>query len=166
MEFTYCTICGKKLSERIVGDEGVVKFCNYCVKPYYENPASCVVVLVINEHNQILLLKQNYISKTHWGVVSGYVQNGETLEKTAMREVLEETGQQVEKVQYVESYFNETYELVMAGFIAFVKTKPFSNSKEVDDIMWCEIDEVNKYIARDNNFSGNLFDNSRKILNL
>jgi len=52
-----------------------------------------------------LLSKQNYISKTHWGVVSGYVSNGETLEETVIREVLEETGQQVEKMQYVESYY-------------------------------------------------------------
>jgi NAD+ diphosphatase len=54
----------------------------------------------------------------------------------------------------------------MAGFIAFVKSKPFNHSNEVDDIMWCEIDMVNKYIARDNNMSGIHFDNSMRLLNL
>lgn len=54
----------------------------------------------------------------------------------------------------------------MAGFIAFVKEKTFNNSNEVDDLMWCEISEVNKYIARVNNMSGLHFDNSIRLLNL
>jgi NAD+ diphosphatase len=148
------------------GEEGLVKFCNTCDRPYYDTPASCVLVLVINEHNQVLLLKQNYISETHWGLVSGYVKNGDNLEKTVIREVLEETGQQVEKMQYVESYYFKPKELIMTGFIAFVNAKPFNKSIEVDDIMWCEIGEVNKHIARVNNLSGIHFDNSMRLLNL
>ncbi|MDF2587553.1 MAG: hydrolase [Anaerocolumna sp.] len=166
MKFIYCPICGRKLSEKNIGDEGLIKYCNACNRPYFDSPSSCVEVLVINEYNQILLLKQNYISKTHWGIVSGYVNNGETLEEAAIREILGETGQQVEKTQYVESYYFKPNELIMAGFIAFVKAKPFNDSNEVDDIMWCEINEVNKYIARDNNMSGIHFDNSMRLLNL
>jgi len=166
MKFIYCPICGKELSEKIIGDEGLVKYCVSCNRPYFDSPASCVEVLVINEHNQILLLKQNYISQTHWGVISGYVKNGDTLEETVIREVMEETGQHVEKMQYVESYYFKPNQLIMAGFIAFVKAKPFVDSNEVDDIMWCEIGSVNKYIARVDNMSGIHFDNSIKLLSL
>lgn len=166
MKFTYCPICSEKLSERDFGEEGFVKFCNNCDRPYFDTPISCVLVLVINEHNQILLLKQNYISKTNWGLVSGYVKNGSTLEETVIREVMEEAGQEVEKVQYVKSYYVKPKELIMVGFIAYVNTKPFNNSQEVDDIMWCEISDVNKYIARGNNLSGVHFDNSMKLLKL
>lgn len=105
-------------------------------------------------------------SKTHWGVVSGYVNNGETLEEAVAREVLEETGQQVEKIKYVESYYFKPKELIMSGFIAFVNKKPFNNSSEVDDIMWCEVSNVNKYIARVNNMSGIHFDKLMSLLNL
>lgn len=166
MKFTYCPICGEKLGERDFGEEGFVKYCDICDRPYFDSPISCVEVLVINEHNQILLLKQNYISQTHWGLVSGYVKNGDNLEGTVIKEVLEETGQQVEKIQYVESYYFKPKELIMAGFIAFVKARPFNKSDEVDDIMWCEISEVNKYIARVNNLSGIHFDNSMRLMNL
>jgi NAD+ diphosphatase len=165
MKFLYCPICGEELTEKIVGDEGAVKYCVTCNRPHFDGPASCVEVLVINEHNQILLLKQNYISKTHWGVVSGYVKKGDTLEETVMREVMEETGQHVEKMQYVESYYFKPNQLIMAGFIAFVKTKPFTDSNEVDDIMWCEIKNVNQYIVRVDNMSGIHFDNSMRLLN-
>ncbi|WP_290441309.1 hypothetical protein [Clostridium tagluense] len=40
------------------------------------------------------------------------------------------------------------------------------DSNEVDDIMWCEIEEVNRYIARVDNMSGIHFDNSMRLLNL
>lgn len=166
MKFNYCPICAEELSKKSIGDEGLVKYCLTCDRPYFDSPASCVEVLVINEHNQILLLKQNYISQSHWTVVSGYVKNGDTLEETVIREVLEETGQQVEKMQYVESYYFKPKGLIMAGFISFVKAKPFANSNEVDDIMWCEIDKVNRYIARVDNMSGIHFDNSMRLLDL
>ncbi|OPJ63826.1 NUDIX domain-containing protein [Clostridium oryzae] len=166
MKFIYCPICSDKLIEKEIGDEGLVRYCASCQRPYFDEPSSCVEVLVINERNQILLLKQNYITETHWGVVSGHVTNGETLEETVVREVLEETGQEVERMQYVESYYFMPNELIMAGFIAFVHAKPFNNSNEVDDLMWCEIGEVNKYIARVNNMSGIHFDNSMRVLKM
>ena len=164
MKCIYCPKCGEKLNDRLIGDEGLVPYCSSCDAPYFDGPASCVEVLVINERNQIVLLKQNYISKTHWTVVSGYVKNGDTLEETVKKEVLEETGQVVEKMIYVESYYFKPKQLIMAGFIAFVNTRPFNNSNEVDDIMWCEIRNVNSYIARVDNMSGIHFDNSIKIL--
>jgi NAD+ diphosphatase len=166
MKFNYCPMCGEKLVKKDIGDEGLVSYCVTCDRPYFDNPASCVEVLVINEKNQILLLKQNYISKTHWGVVSGYVVHGETLEETVTREVLEETGQEVESTKYVNSYYFKPNELIMAGFIAFVTAKPFNHSMEVDDLKWYEINEVNQYIARVNNFSGIHFDNAMRLLNL
>jgi NAD+ diphosphatase len=158
-------MCGEKLFDKKIGDEGLVKYCIYCERPYFDNPSSCVEVLVINQYNQVLLLKQNYISTTHWGVVSGYVNNSETFEEAVIREVFEETGQQVEKIQYVKSYYFKPHELIMAGYIAFVNKRPFNNSNEVDDLMWCEINEVNKYIARINNISGIHFDYSMSLLN-
>ncbi|MEG2289004.1 MAG: NUDIX domain-containing protein [Clostridium sp.] len=166
MKFKYCPMCGLELGVKDIGDEGLVKFCVNCNTPYFDSPNSCVEVLVINEKNQVLLLKQNYISKTNWGVVSGYVKNGDTLEETVVREVMEETGQSVESMKYVTSYYFKPKELIMSGFIAFVSSRPFGKSNEVDDIMWCEINNVNKYIVRENNFSGIHFDNSMRLLGM
>ncbi len=160
MIYIYCPKCGKKLQ---VKEE--VKFCMNCKKPYFNHPFSCVEVLVINEWKEVLLLKQNYISKTHWTIVSGYVNNGETLEECVKREVLEETGQIVNSMEYIQSYYFKPKELIMAGFIAYVEKQPFNKTNEVDDIMWCCIKDVNRYIARQNNLSGVHFDASMHYLN-
>lgn len=162
----FCPTCAKEMEDKIVGDDDAAKFCPLCNKFYFNNPAPCVLVCVLNESNQILLIKSKYISKTKWTLVAGYVTSGETLEETAIREVLEETGQNVEKLKYISSYYFEYKDIIMAGYIARVKEKPFSNSKEVDDLFWCEISEAEKYINRDKNLSGTHYDNCLKHISL
>jgi len=165
MIFKYCPKCGKRLDKKEIGDEGFVPFCISCESPFFDNPVCVVGAVVINEKNQILLLKSNYISTDNWTLVWGYVKNGETLENAIKREILEETNQQIKTLQYVTSYYFEPNQLIMPGYIAYVNSKPFVKSNEVDDIMWCEIDTVDKYIMRVNNMSGIHFDNSIDFIN-
>lgn len=121
-------------------------------------------MLVVNEFHEILLLKQNYISETKWTVVSGYITDGETIEDAVIREVKEETGQDVISCQYISSYYFEPKQLIMIGFIAYVNKSQFSNSSEVDDIKWYKKEEVDNVIARENNCSGMHWDKCREFL--
>ena len=121
-------------------------------------------MLVVNEFNEVLLLKQNYISEAKWTVVSGYMVDGETIEDAVVREEKEETGQDVISCKYISSYYFEPKQLIMIGFIAYVNKAQFSNSDEVDDIKWYKIEEVNDVIARENNCSGMHFDKCREFL--
>ena len=135
MIFKYCAECGHKLENIKCGDDDC-KICPCCKKIYGSNPFPVVEVLVVNEFNEILLLKQNYISEDKWTVVSGYMIDGETIEDAVAREVKEETGQDVIRCKYISSYYFAPKQLIMIGFIAYVKKSRFSNSDEVDDIKW------------------------------
>ena len=163
MVFKYCAECGHKLDDIRLGDDDC-KICPECKRIYGNNPLPVVEVLVVNEFNEVLLLKQNYISEDKWTVVSGYMVNGETIEEAVAREVKEETGQVVTKCQYVSSYYFEPKQLIMIGFIAYVNKASFADSDEVDDLKWYKIDEVDPVIARVNNCSGMHFDMCRKII--
>ncbi len=123
-----------------------------------------LVLLVVNEFNEILLLKQNYITETKWTVVSGYVTDGETIEEALVREVKEETGQEVVSCKYVSSHSLAPKQLIMIGFIAYVKKMRFRSSVEVDEIKWYGLDEVDDVIARENNCSGMHFDRCRRLI--
>ncbi|MBR5066123.1 MAG: NUDIX domain-containing protein [Lachnospiraceae bacterium] len=163
MLFKYCAECGHKVEDIRLGDDDC-KICPSCKRIYGRNPLPVVEVLVVNELNEVLLLKQNYISETKWTVVTGYMVEGETIEEAVYREVKEETGQLVDKCQYVSSYYFEPKQLIMIGFIAYVKKSQFTDSDEVDDLRWYKLDEVETVIARENNCSGMHFDKCKQFL--
>jgi ADP-ribose pyrophosphatase YjhB (NUDIX family) len=51
---------------------------------------------IVLRDGKILLVRQRRPYGTHWELPSGYHEPGETLEETAVREVLEETGIEIE----------------------------------------------------------------------
>ena len=134
MKFKYCPTCGENLVQKEIGDEGLITFCKNCSKPYFDWFGQCTISAVINEHNEIALLKQDYVSTTNWVLVAGYIKQGETLEEAAIREVDEETGQSVNKITYISSYYYEKRELLMIGFRCDVEKREFNNSNEVDKV--------------------------------
>lgn len=131
MKFYFCPICGEKLMQKEIGDEGLTPFCSNCSKPYFDWFGICTISAVINEYNEIALLKQDYVSKSNWVLVAGFIKQGETPEEAAIREVEEETGQKVDKITYMSSYFYDKKELLMIGFRCDVKKRDFNNSQEV-----------------------------------
>ncbi len=50
------------------------------------------VAVVAFRQNEVLLLRHSYRTRHPWGVVTGYVGYGETLEEAGIREFYEETG--------------------------------------------------------------------------
>ena len=164
MDLNYCIECGKPLTFKSIGDEGEQKHCSTCNRFYFDNPVSCVLVAIMNEKDQVLLLKQNYISTKNYTLCSGYLKKGDTLEETVAREVLEETGQSVLSCEYVKSYYFAPKNLIMTGFIAYVRERELGKSKEVDSLMWVDIDKAADMIERENNYSWEHFVNCLKVL--
>lgn len=164
MELNFCTQCGSPLEYKEIGDEGKQKYCKCCNKFFFDNPASCVIVTIINENKQVLLLKQNYISAKNYTLCSGYLKKGDTLEGTVVREVSEETGQKVISCEYVQSYYFKPKNLIMTGFIAYVRTSEFTVSNEVDGFMWVDLEKASYMVERENNFSGVHLDKCIEIL--
>ena len=153
MKINYCMQCGGSLINKTVGDEGEQKYCPDCGKFYFDNPACCVLTAVINERGEVLLLKQNYISEKYV-LCSGYMKKGDTPESAVAREVLEETGQHVLSCQYIGGYYFEPKNLIMLGFIVWVKAGEFSRSNEVDGLIWADLKSAAAMVERENNFSG------------
>lgn len=158
-EINYCIQCGKKLAYKEVGDEGSQKYCSRCKRFYFDDPKVCVLAAILkkSDKNQILMLKQNYISTEKYVLCSGYVQNGETLEEAVYREVLEETGYFAYKYEYIGSYYYPPKDIVMPGFIAYAHDKSLTlepKSKEVDEIQWVDLDKAADMVLRINNLSG------------
>lgn len=146
MKFIHCPLCGEKLVPKNVGDEGLVPFCTSCDRPMFNIPYTCTLTLVVNELNEVALIRQNYVSQSNYVLVAGYIKSGESAEETAMREAQEEIGVYPNSVQYLKSYYYEKRDMLMLGFIAFADKCDLSISCEVDEAGWFPIEEALKLL--------------------
>lgn len=136
MKSIFCPHCGHQLSARQLGDEGLVPYCDVCQKPIFDHSPVCILTMVINELDEVALLQQNYVSKTHKVFVAGYYQPGESAEDTVKREVFEEIGQTVLALDYVSSFYHERLDTLFLCYISRVQKAPFVLSQEVDAADW------------------------------
>jgi NAD+ diphosphatase len=142
MKFLHCPLCGDKLIPKKIGDEGLVPFCSTCERPVFNIPYTCTLTLVVNELEEVALIRQNYVSQSNYVLVAGYIKSGECAEETAIREAEEEIGVTPNRVKYIKSYYYEKRDMLMLGFVAYAEKCDLSISAEVDEAGWFTIDEA------------------------
>lgn len=146
MRFEYCPHCGSKAVEKEVGDEGLMPFCEGCNRPLFDMFSTCVLCVVINEENEVALIRQSYGSTERFVGVAGFMKAGETPEESAVREVVEEIGLKPVEVKYLTSSFYKERDQLMLGMTAKVKKSDFTISGELLEAKWFGIDEAVKTV--------------------
>ncbi len=107
--FRFCPYCAEGMS---VADEGVhprMK-CGRCGFIQYMNPAPAAGVLVRDGEGKVLLVQRRFDPfMGFWVIPSGYIEHGEEIRSTAVRELEEEAGLKVgiDGVHAVESCFDD-----------------------------------------------------------
>jgi NTP pyrophosphohydrolases containing a Zn-finger, probably nucleic-acid-binding len=142
MKFQYCPYCGKKLIQKEIGDEGFIPFCENCDVPLWDMFTTSIIAAVVNEQDEVALLRQNYVSKTKHVCVAGIMKIGESTEETVVREIAEEIGLKVKELKYIRSYPYEKKEMLMLGYKAVVDKEDFTLSGEVDSAEWVKFDQA------------------------
>ena len=142
MHFVYCPHCGKKLENKEIGDEGLIPYCTNCEVPLWDMFTTSIITAVLNEKNEISLLKQNYVTTANYVVVAGIMKIGESAEDTVIREVQEEIGLKVSSLEFIKSYPYPKKEMLMLGYKAIVQKDNFNISSEVDDAIWVNLSDA------------------------
>lgn len=142
MRYQYCPRCGEKLKDREIGDEGLVPYCGTCGRPWFDTFSTCVIVLVVDENNEAALLRQDYISSRYHNLVSGYMKPGETAEECSVREVEEEIGVRLERLEFAGTYWFGRKDMLMVGFFGYGKKTALTLSEEVESAVWVPVEEA------------------------
>jgi len=104
-KFKYCPVCGSKHFE--VSNEKS-KQCDNCGFKYYANPSAANVAFILNERRELLVeRRKNEPAKDTLDLPGGFADIGETAEEGVKREVEEETGLHVTRVEYLFSLPNK-----------------------------------------------------------
>ena len=114
LENKFCGKCGTKTAEKPDERAIVCPNCNTVVFPKI-SPAIIVAILC---KDKILLAHNSNFEQKRYSLVAGYVDVGETLEETVMREVKEEVGLDVKNIRYYKSQPWAFSGSMMIGFTA------------------------------------------------
>jgi mutator protein MutT len=102
--FKFCPKCGSPDFEI---NNFKSKHCPHCGFTYYQNPCSSTAAFILNPKGELLVVRRG--KEPALGTLDlpgGFVDNDETAEQGIIREIKEETGLTIEKVDYLFSIPN------------------------------------------------------------
>ncbi len=120
----------------------MIPYCAVCEVPLWDLFTTSIIAAVVNEYDEVALLRQDYVSTTNHVCVAGVMKPGESAEETVVREISEELGLRVKSLQYIKSYPYEKKEMLMLGFQAVVDKQEFILSGEVDAAEWVRFEDA------------------------
>lgn len=99
----YCGCCGAPMQLHTE----ISKRCTICGKEVWPQLAIAVIVRITrtvsqpnHSEEEVLLVHAKNFRRSYYGLVAGFVETGETLEEAVRREVQEETGVEIDDIQY------------------------------------------------------------------
>ena len=134
----FCGTCGGALSFERGGWQGR---CAPCGLEHYPRTDPAVIVAV-TDGERLLLGRQAAWPARRYSTLAGFVEPGETLEQTVVREVMEESGVRVRESRYLASQPWPFPSSLMLGFIAEAEPDPPQANEELEDARWFSHEEV------------------------
>lgn len=135
----YCGACGGPLAFARAGWLGECARCNI---EHYPRTDPAVIVSV-SDGERLLLGREASWPARRWSVLAGFVEPGETLEQTVMREVFEESQVRVRACRYLGSQPWPFPSSLMLGFEADAEPDdPVPNPDELEDVRWFTREEI------------------------
>lgn len=144
MELNFCSNCGHGplVVEQPQGDNRLRSVCKQCAMVHYQNPKIVCGCLPFYK-GKLLLGKRGIEPRAgKWNLPAGFMENGETLEKGARREVWEETRAKV-TLERLHTVYNITHvNQVYFLFLAQLEEPIFEAGDETLEARLFDLDEI------------------------
>jgi 8-oxo-dGTP diphosphatase len=142
----YCTKCGSKLTIKNDREDKQRPHCDNCGWIYYKNPVPAAACVILNENNQIVIIKRRFEPHAgEWALPSGYIEIDQTPAEAAVAEMYEETSL-VGKVDTFLDYFvgsSPIYESIISfGFLMKVEGGSLQAGDDAVEARYVDIDKL------------------------
>ncbi len=141
----FCPMCGGPLEMRIVApDHKENKVCTKCGFVYFLGPKLVAGCIIANGDRTLLLRRGLEPSLGKWTYPGGFVDLGETPEKCALRETLEEVGMTVRYPELLGIYAdrNDPKPIIVVTYLVKPGTGTPIVTPEATEVRYFGIDEI------------------------
>jgi ADP-ribose pyrophosphatase YjhB (NUDIX family) len=138
----HCYQCGSALDTKSI-DGQPRKVCPSCGHIHWENPTPAIGGVLVRDGNVLLCRRGREPKKGQWDLPGGFLELGESAEEGLRREIREETGLEVEAMQFLDALpgtydsrgtLNLMYAVEAAG-------EPAADD-DVDELRWWPLDAL------------------------
>jgi NAD+ diphosphatase len=136
----HCGVCGALTRPRSAGH--VLACTNSADGTEFFPRIDPAIIVLVTDGSRALLGRQSSWPPGRYSALAGFVEPGESLEDTVVREVEEETGTRVSAVRYFASQPWPFPASLMLGFHACAPFGPVRLDGELEDARWFELDEL------------------------
>ena len=119
--FNYCPSCGASLQSRQLFGK-LLPYCEQCQQPYFKDPKVAAAVVVVDQHQVLLVQRKNPPFQGCWTLPAGFVDGGEDPRKAAQRECQEESGLIVEVGDLFDIHYGKDHQRG-ADLVLFYRAK-------------------------------------------
>ena len=137
----FCPHCASPLEKReVAGRKRPV--CSKCGRVVFYDPKVAATCIVERAETVLLVRRGNEPGYGLWSLPGGYVDRGEVVEQAAAREVLEETGLEVEVSRLVGLFSEAGNPVMVAAFAARELGGELKTGPETLDVGFFSLDEL------------------------
>ncbi len=141
----FCAKCG---AASVMQDAGYRRHCNVCGADHFPR-TDPVVIMALCRGNRTLLGRQKSWPEGMYSTLAGFMEPGETMEAAVRREVKEEVGITVGKVDYVACQPWPFPSSLMIGMIGEAEDEVLKiDESEIETARWFEADEIRTMLDR------------------
>ncbi|HEY9881055.1 MAG TPA: NAD(+) diphosphatase [Leptolyngbyaceae cyanobacterium] len=135
----FCGVCGHPTES---SPHERAKRCSHCDQSFYPRVAPAMIVL-ISDGDKILLGRAPRFKPGMYSLIAGYVEPGESLEESVVREVKEEVGVAIKDIRYWGSQPWPFPHTLMVGYTAtYAGGDIVLDEQELTDAAWFHKDDL------------------------
>ena len=141
--FKYCPLCGAQFKHEKIALR-TRPLCPGCGYILYRNPFPAVSVLIVNKKKILLGKRSGEPGKGKWALPSGYIEFEEDFLTTAIREVKEETGLDIQVISILNvqsAFLPPEYNFLSVYLLAEVIGGNASPNDDLEDSAWFSLSE-------------------------